>query len=159
MAAGRRYVAIIDAVSISAAREIFFIAAPTDSVVYIEEVCVTQEAQETSEQLPLMLYRTTTDSSAAGSANTPNPIEIGDPAFGGTVRTDIATGTSAETTQIRREAQNLLNGWLWKGSYEEPLLILSPTAGTASRAVVRLDTAPAAAITVSAYMIFREIGG
>lgn len=160
MSQGRRYIASIDAVTVSAVCDLFWIAAPTDAVVYVEEVVISQDTSETSEQLPLMLFRTTTDNSAAGTSNTPNPVEVGDPAYGGTVRTNI-TGASlaAETTPSRREAQNILNGWVWKGTYEEPLLVLSPTAGTAGRAVVKLDAAPSAAITVSGYVVLREIGG
>lgn len=160
MAAGRRYVAVLDAISVSAVCDLFWISCPTDAVVYIEEVCITQDTSETSEQLPLNLFRTTTDNSAVGTGVTPNPLEVGDPAYGGTVRYNITGGSlSAETTPIRRESQNILNGWLWKGSYEEPLLVMTPAAGTAGRAAVKLDAAPSAAISISGYMIIREIGG
>lgn len=159
MAAGRRYVSLIDSVAVTTAIEFFWGTAPTDAVVFLEEVCITQDASETSEQLLLSLARTATDSSAGGSANTPNPLEVGDPAFGGTIRTAVAAATSTDTTMIRQEAQNILNGWLWKGSYEEPLLIMSPTAGTASRFVLRCVNAPGASLNFSGYIIFREIGG
>jgi len=157
---GRVYIASIDAVAVTAVCDLFWITAPTDAVVFIEEVVITQDLIEISEQMPLMLFRTTTDNSAAGSANTPNPVEVGDPAFGGTVRHNITGGSlSAETTPSRRESQNILNGWHWLGSYEDPLLILSPTAGTASRAAVKLDVAPGASTSFSGYIRFREIGG
>ena len=157
---GRVYYASIDAVAVTAVVDLFFIAAPSDAVVYIEEVSITQDTIETSEQQPLMLFRTTTDNSAVGTANTPNPKEVGDPAFGGTVRTNITGASlSAETTPSRRESQNILNGWHWLGSYEEPLLILSPTAGTAGRASIKVDVAPAASTSYSGYVKIREIGG
>lgn len=160
MAVGRVYYASIDAVSVSAVCDLFWIGCPTDAVTYIEEVCITQDTIEVSEQMPLMLFRTTTDNSAAGSANTPNPLEVGSPAYGGTVRHNITGGSlSAETTPSRRESQNILNGWHWLGSYEEPLLVLSPTAGTAGRAAVKLDVAPAGATSFSGYVRIREIGG
>lgn len=159
MAAGRRYVAVLDSLAVTTAIEFFWATAPTDAVVYLEEVSITQDASETSEQLLLSLARTTTDSSGGGTGNTPNPIEVGDPAYGGTVRTAVAAASSADTTMIRQDAQNVLNGWLWKGSYEEPLLILSPTAGTASRMVLRCVNAPAASLNFSGYIILREIGG
>lgn len=159
MAAGRRYVSEITSVAVTTAIEFFFINCPTDAVVFIEEVNVTQDAGETSEQLVLEMHRTATDGSATGTANTPNPIEVGDPAFGGTVRTMLPAASSTKTTGSRREGQNVLNGWLWKGSYEEPLLVLGPIAGVASRATVRLVNAPGASLTFSGYLIFREIGG
>lgn len=159
MAVGRTYTSMIDGVAATTAIEFFFISCPTDAVVFIEEISITQDTIETSEQIPLQLWRTTTANEAVGTANTPNPTEIGMPAFGGTVRTMLAAASSAETTLIRREAQNILNGWLWKGSYEDPLLVLSPTAGTASRATIGLSSAPAASTTFSGYIRFREIGG
>lgn len=159
MAAGRRYVSILDSVAVTTAIEFFWLGAPTDAVVYLEEVNLTQDTSEISEQLVLSLARTTTDSSAGGSANTPNPLEVGDPAFGGTVRTAVAAASSADTTMIRQESQNVLNGWLWKGSYEEPILVMSPTAGTAGRMVIRLVNAPGASLNFSGYIVFREIGG
>jgi len=36
---------------------------------------------------------------------------------------------------------------------------MTPAAATAGRAAVKLDAAPSAAISISGYMIFREIGG
>jgi hypothetical protein len=159
MSVGREYTSEISGVAATTAIEFFFINCPTDAVVFITEINITQDTLETSEQIPLRLYRTATDSSAGGSANTPNPTEVGTPAFGGTVRTMVAAGSSTVTTPIRREGQNILNGWHWKGSYDEPLLVLGPTAGVASRAVVKLDGTPGASTTFSGFMKFLEIGG
>jgi hypothetical protein len=157
---GRVYYDVLDAVSVAAITDLWYVAAPTDAVVYVEEVILTQDTSEASEQLPLMLFRTGTDNAAAGTGKTPNPEEVGDPAFGGVVRTLITAGNLATvTTRIRREAQNIANGWFWKGSYEEPLVILSPTAGAAGRAVVKLDAAPGTALIVSGTLKLREIGG
>lgn len=160
MAAGRRYAAMIDAVSVSAVTDLFWIGCPTDAVTYIEEIFISQDASETSEQLPLNVFRTTTDNSAQGTSNTPAPLEVGDPAYGGTVRTNITGASlSAETTPVLRQSQNILNGWHLKGSYEEPLLILTPAAATAGRCAIKLDAAPGSAISISGYVVLREIGG
>lgn len=160
MAVGRTYYAHIDAVAVSAVADLFWFSCPTDAVVYLEEVCITQDASETSEQLPLRIFRTTTDNAANGSANTPNPIQVGDPAYGGTVRTNITGGSlSAETTPLMSESQNILNGWHLKGSYEDPLVVLTPAAATAGRCAIKLDAAPGASINVSGYIKLREIGG
>ena len=160
MAAGREYTTTpILGVAVTTAIEFFFISCPTDAVVFIEEINITQDTQETSEQLVLQLWRTATANEAVGTANTPNPTEVGMPAFGGTARTMLAAASSAKTTNIRREGQNVLNGWVWKGSYEEPLLILSPTAGVASRCAIGLITAPGVSTPYSGYVKFREIGG
>ena len=157
---GRVYEITVDAIAVSAVADIIWLSCPTDSVVYIEEIIVTQEASELSEQMPLFLFRTTTDNSAAGTSNTPNPTEVGDPAYGGVVRHNIVGGSlSAETTPIRRQSQNQLNGWHWKGSELDPILIMTPAAATAGRAALKLDVAPSTGITMDAYMRIREIGG
>jgi hypothetical protein len=159
MSLGREYQSIIDGVAATTAIEFFFIACPTDAVVLVTEISITQDTIELSEQLPLKLWRTADDESATGTANTPNPTEIGNPAYGGVVRTMLPAASSTVTTLIRRESQNILNGWLWKGSIEEPLLVLGPIAGVASRCTIGLHTAPAASTTFSGYVKFIEIGG
>jgi hypothetical protein len=157
---GRIYTAVLDALSVSAVCELFFIAAPTDAVVVIHEVVVTQDTSETSEQLPLNIFRTATNQSAKGTANTPAPHQVGHPAFGGVVRTNIlaAETLATETTMLFRQSQNQLNGWhiLWT---PETRPVLSPTAGVAAYLVIKLDVAPSAAIPISGYVTFEEIGG
>lgn len=160
MAVGRTYYAHIEGVAISAAADLFWFSCPTDAVVFLEEVCITQDASETSEQLPLRVFRTTTDNSANGTGVTPNPISVGDPAYGGVVRSNITGGLlSAKTTSLLSESQNILNGWHLKGSYEDPLVVLTPAAATAGRCAIKLDAAPGASINVSGYIKLREIGG
>ena len=157
---GRIYTAVIDATAVAAVCEIFYLAAPTDSVVVLHEVCITQDTSETSEQLPLNIFRTATDQAAKGTACTPNPMQIGDPAFGGVVRTNILTAETfaTETTMLYRCSQNELLGWhfLWT---PETRPVLSPTAGTAARLVIKLDAAPSASLPISGYITFEEIGG
>lgn len=157
---GRIYTAIMDAQAVAAVDELFNIIAPTDAVVVIHEIVITQDASETSEQLPLNIFRTATDQAAKGTANTPHPHQIGDPAFGGVVRTHVLTaeGFAVETTPLFRQSQNQLNGWhiLWT---PETRPVLSPTAGVASTLVIKLDVAPSASINISGYVTFEEIGG
>ncbi len=155
----RMYVASIDAISVSAVCDLFFVAAPTDAIVKIHEIFIGQDASETSEQLPIRLFRSTTDNSANGTANTPAPLEVGDPAFGGTVRTNITGGSlGAETTPLFSIPANVLNGFHFLPP-PEGRITLSPVAGTAGRFVVKLDAAPSAALTISGYIVFEEIGG
>jgi hypothetical protein len=153
---GRRYTAALDALSVSAVCELFNVIAPADAVVAIHEVSITQDAGETSEQLPVRIFRTATDQSAKGSANTPSPLEVGDAAFGGTVRTNVLTAETfaTETTMLFCQSQNVLNGWHWLWT-PETRPILSPSG----KLCVKLDAAPAAALTFSGYVIFEEIGG
>jgi hypothetical protein len=157
---GRVYTAVIDATAVAAVCEIFFIAAPTDSIVVIHEVMITQDTSETSEQMPVNIFRTATNQSAKGTSNTPTPHNVGDAAFGGVVRTNILTAETlaTETTMLFRMAQNQLNGWHWLWT-PETRPVLSPTAGVAAYLCVKLDVAPSASIPISGYMTFEEIGG
>lgn len=157
---GRKYIAPIDAVSVAAVCELFFVAAPTDAIVVIHEISISQDTSETSEQLPLRIFRTATDQSAKGTGITPAPLEVGDAAFGGTVRSNILTAETfaTETTMLWCNAQNVLSGWHYLPT-PECRIVLSPTAGTAGRLVVKLDAAPAAALTISGYAVIEEIGG
>lgn len=153
---GRRYTAALDALSVSAVCELFNILAPADAVVAIHEVSITQDAGETSEQLPVRIFRTATDQSAKGSANTPAPLEVGDAAFGGTVRTNVLTAETfaTETTMLFCQSQNVLNGWHWLWT-PETRPILSPSG----KLCIKLDAAPAGALAFSGFVVFEEIGG
>mgnify|MGYP001014350979 CR=1 FL=1 len=153
---GRMYVAPIDAVAVAAVCELFYIAAPSDAVVRLHEVVITQDASEVSEQLPFRIFRTVTDQSAKGSAITPAPLASGDAAFGGTVRSNILTAETfaTETTMLISESQNILTGFRYLPTPESRIDI-SPTAGL----VVKLDAAPSASLTISGYAVFEEIGG
>jgi len=160
---GRMYTATINAVSVSTIAELFAIMAPADSVVVVHEICITQDSSETSEQLPLHIFRTATDQSAKGSAITPAPLNAGDAAFGGTVRSNILTGATfaTVTTLLMRQAQNILNGWHILPR-PESRIVLSPGVSattTGANLVIKLDTAPTAALTISGYVVLEEIGG
>ena len=157
---GRIYTAVMDGIAVAAVCELFYIACPTDAVTVIHEVVITQDASETSEMLPLNIFRTATDQAAKGTAGVVNPHQVGDPAYGGVVRTNILTAETfaTETTLLFRQSQNELNGWhiLWT---PETRPVLGPTAGTASRLCIKLDVAPSASINISGYVTFEEIGG
>ena len=156
---GRLYYASLDAIAVSVVTDLFWVGSPTDAITVIEEILITQETLETSEQLPLRVFRTTTDNSAAGTGGVVNPAEVGSPAYGGVVRHNISGGSlSAETTPLFSIAQNILNGWHWLPTPEHRI-VLTPAAGTAGRLAVKLDTAPGSGLTVSGYMVLREIGG
>jgi len=152
----RMYVASMDHVSVTAVCELFYIAAPSDAVVRIHEIKITQDEGETSEQLPLRIFRTATDQTGKGTLLTGRPLSVGDTAFGGEVITTILTGATfaAETTMLLSEAQNILNGFHILPT-PECRIELSPSG----KLVVKLDAAPSATLYISGYMIFEEIGG
>jgi hypothetical protein len=156
---GRIYNIVLDAIAVTAVADLVWIGSPTDAITILHEVEITQDLVEISEQLPLNLFRTTTDNSANGTSNTPNPIQVGDPAYGGTVRTNITGGSLAtESTMLRRASQNVLNGWHWLFT-PETRIVLTPAAGTAGRLVIKLDAAPAASLSFSGVVTIEEVGG
>lgn len=159
MSIGRIYKAAFKGISHTVITDLFFIEAPTDAAVLIHRIWITNRDQETSEQLPVEVFRTTTANAAAGTAVTPAPRNVGDPAFGGTVRRTITGGSlAAATTDLFSVGENVLNGWLWLPTPDEQD-VLSPVAGTAGRLNVKLAVAPAAAILLDGFVVLEEIGG
>lgn len=153
---GRMYTAVMDSVAIAAAAELFFIEAPTDAVLVIHEIKITQDESETSEQLPLDIYRTATDQGAKGTAITPSPLAVGDSAFGGTIRSAILTAAVFATPGVKllSESQNALNGF-----HILPTPECRITISPGGYVVVKLNAAPASSLKFSGYVTFEEIGG
>lgn len=152
---GRFYYAPLDALSVAAVCELWAIKSASNMVTRIHEVSVTQDTSETSEQLPLMIFRTATDQSAKGSACTPNPVNPGDAAYSGTVRTNILTAETfaTESTPLWRDSENVLAGWHFLPKDQG---IIEIKGG--ALAVVKLDAAPSSSIPISGYMLIEEIG-
>lgn len=148
---GRRYVAIMDASSVSAAGDLIEIAAPSDAVVRILGAIFTQEASETSEQLDFSISRATT-SGSGGSSVTPVALEASDAAFGGTVERNNSTPAGTLTT-IHKEAVNMLTGWYYQ-PIPEAMIHIAPSGIV----VFRIDTAPGASLTMDGTVWFEEIG-
>jgi hypothetical protein len=150
------YTAVIDATAVAAICEIFFIKSPADAVTRIHEIFISQDTSETSEQLPLNIFRTATDQAAKGAANTPTPLSAGDAAYGGTVRTNIlaAETLATETTMLMRQSMNALNGWHILPT-PECRIDISPGTGVC----IKIDVVPAASLPISGYVTFEEIGG
>lgn len=147
---GRMYSVLMDAQSISAAKDLIRISAPSDAILLIHEVIVVQDASETSEQLPFQLQRASTD--GTGSSYTAKLLEASDAAFGGTAVTNLTADTTAGDILLRTSV-NVLSGWHYLPTPESRIVI--PPSG---RFVVRLDAAPAAALTMTVTVIFEEIG-
>jgi hypothetical protein len=153
--AGQIYYAVFDSVSVSAACDLFYLKPPSSRAVVIHEVVVTQDTSETSEQLPLQMFRTATDNSAQGSANTPAKGAPGFASAASTVRTNITGGNLATVTELlSTESQNVLGGWSFLPTPE-----CRPVVAPAGNGfVVRLKTAPTASIPISGRLVFEEIG-
>ena len=155
---GRVYSAVFEGVTVSVAQDFFELTAPATAAVCVREIHITQDDNETSQQLPVKLIRVpaTVTSGSGGSAPTPRKMENGSPAAAATVEannTTVAT-TSGTLEILRRIGDNVLNGWHWV-FLPETMLWLAPSGVL----VVRLVTAPSpSALTMSGEIVWEEIG-
>jgi hypothetical protein len=151
----RVYSIVVDALSVNAVTDLVYVKPHATRGFVVHEVLVTQDTSETSEQLPLNLFRTATDNAAQGTAGAANPLVPGDSAFSGTVRVGITgANLAAETTLLRREAQNVLGGWHYLPTPEARYVF----PGGGHGFVVKLDAAPSSALTISVTVTIEEFG-
>lgn len=153
----RLYSAVFAGVSVSAAQDLFSVQPAANKPCIIHEIHVTQDSGETSEQLPVQVRRlpATFTVGSGGAAVTPSPMTATDTASGATVRAnDTVVATTSGTAQtLRRQGDNVLNGWHWVFTPET-----RPSVVNGAGFVVHLPTAPAAALTMSGEIVFEEVG-
>lgn len=156
MSAGRIYYAPIEAVSVSAAQDLWEILAHSSVAVRLRGVYIAQSSDTDSEQLGITISRVTgtPTSGSGGGSITPTPVRPGDTAAVSTVErnntTQITGGTSVK---LVNDSFNVLSGYTFA-----PPEIEMPVAAPGTRLVVAI-TAPADAITLNGYAVIEEIGG
>lgn len=148
---GRMYTVLMDAVSVSAAKDLMRISAPATAALLLHEVKITQDASETSEQLPIQIQRSST--AGTGTAATPEKLDPGDAAASATAATNLTVDTTISGSPLWRESQNVLNGWHYLPT-PETRPVLAPSGILA----IRLDAPPAAALTLTVVAVIEEIG-
>lgn len=153
----RMYSAVFEGVSVSAIQDLFSLQPATQKPCIIHEVHITQDSGETSEQLPVRLRRlpATFTVGSGGAAVTPRSTTNSDTASGATVRrNDTVQATTSGTAQtLRRQGDNVLNGWHWVFLPEGRWTIVNGEG-----LVVEMVTAPGAALTMSGEIVFEEVG-
>lgn len=156
---GRVYSAGFTGVTVSAAQDLFQMSAPSDAVVMLHGVVVSNDASETSEMLRFTIQRASSGGTNTTSL-TPAPMEVGDAAFGGGVsRSGGSSGfaraaVSGTLTLLRGKSENILNGVEWLFTPET-----RPVVSPNSILIVGIETAPSSELTMSAELTFEEIGG
>jgi hypothetical protein len=151
------YVATFDGISVSAICELFYVKPASTRAVIIHEIKITQEISETSEQLPLQIARTATDQSAKGTSLTPAKLNVnGAASAGATVRSNILTADTFATLgdKLRVVSENVLGGWHELPTPETRIVLSAGGDGL----VVKLKTAPLAALTLDGVLVFEEVG-
>lgn len=151
----RMYSAVFEEVAVTAAQDLFEIVAPSDAIVWIHSVSITQssDAGDAQSEMLNLLYHRGSTSGSGGSAVTPTPLNVGDSAFGGTAEANN-TSQSTEGTKLRAECFNVLAGYIWQPTPEERIC-LSPSG----RLIIELQTTPADSLTMSGTVILEEVGG
>ena len=156
----RTYTVVFGAVSVSAAQDFFEITPADDKPVEICGLSLCQTGNSdvgdaAEECLRFSIIRGHTTSGSGGSAPTPSPLKPNDTAAGFTAEVNNTTIASTGTTMILHEDSfNVRAGYLnwWPPDME-------PTANQGNTTiVVRLNTAPADAITLSGTLYVREVG-
>jgi len=152
------YTVPFNAVAVTAQQDFFELNVPTDAVVIVHAVELSQssevgDAQE--EGLNILMKRGATTSGTGGTVPTAQPIETGSSAFGGTVEVNNTTKATAGTiVTLRAENWNVRMPYLWLPTPEMRFIL-----GPSSRFTVELATTPADSITMSGTLTFEEIGG
>jgi hypothetical protein len=158
MSLGMMYSAQFNGVSVTAQQDLFEVVAPSDAVVILHQLVVTQssevgDAQE--EGLLIRLRRGMTTSGSGGSSVTPALLQSGFSAAGSTVEVNNTTKSQDGTiVTLHSEAWNIRAPFVWLPP-PEARIILSPSA----RFAVELATTPGDAVTMAGTLILEELGG
>lgn len=121
-------------------------------VTLIDRIWITQSSLDTSEQSACKVQRITT--TGTGTGTTPEPLDPGTAAFGGTVETDASIEpTYTAGTEILEQGFNLLSGFLWTPSNDDEFMVM----GGADLIGIMLDVAIAGA-DLNYGCTLREIG-
>ncbi|NKB59005.1 MAG: hypothetical protein GKS00_21980 [Alphaproteobacteria bacterium] len=133
----------------SAAQDLVRVSAPSDAVLVVHEVNVTQESTETSDTGAIQLQRASTD--GTGTSYIPKLLQPSDAAFGGSAVTNLTADTTAGDV-LYREGYNILPGYRKLFTPEQ-----RPVVPPSGRFVVRSDVAITAA-TLTCELVVEELG-
>jgi hypothetical protein len=140
--------------SVTAAKTLIEVMNSGNSVLKVMAVGVTNDGSETSDEVSVELKRVT--GTGTGTAATAVKADAGEAAFGGANKVNLTVEpTYASEDPFWAEGFNLLAGATHAWSiYEAPTI----RAGTGNGVGLKLDTAPAGATTIRAWIRICEIG-
>lgn len=147
------YTAEIVISSLSTAKTILYLQAPSTACLEILSVSTSNLTSETSEQLSIGLYNVTTIGSPSGTSITPEKHENLDAAASCTAAGDLSVEPSAYSSKgIDVQGINNLSGYRYDPMPEE-----RPIVGPSRAIGVRMLTAPTS-FDCRVQVVFREIG-
>lgn len=149
---GRMYTIEIGSQAQTTAKTLIEVASPTDAVTLIERLHVKQTSFDTSENLGVKCEDVTT--TGTGTATTARPMQEGDSAYGGTVKTNHTVEPTYSGTVYLEDGFNVLSGFLWTPANDDEVISIAPS----QLAGFSLDVAPSASMNFSYGATIREIG-
>lgn len=159
---GRIYVANFEDIAVTAAQDLFEIAAPSTGIVVVHKWSLFQttdvgDAAEEILELETVRGDGTVTSGSGGASVTPEPIDNGDGAAGSTVERNNTTRMAVGTGTL-----DLLEKYGWNVRIPTEVIYipeLRPVITPSDRWTLSLNDAPADSITCSGMVVFEEIGG
>ncbi len=158
----RRYRTGFSNVAVTAGQDLIEIQSPADAITRVLKAILSQSTElgdAAEEQLRLQWKRGvgSVTSGSGGSTATPQPIEDGDAAYGGTVEVNNTTRMAVGSGSIEMFPEF---SWNIRQNYVEIYLpedldIISPS----NRLALDLLAAPADSITMSLLVVLEEVGG
>lgn len=157
------YRATFKEIAVTAAQDLFELLAPADATVIVHRWTISQKTEvgdAAEEMLTITVNRGvgSVTSGSGGASVTPQPVEDGMAAFGGTVErnntTILAVGTGTLETDIEVYEWNIRVPFEHIYTPEERPIISPSTYFT-----LELETAPADSVTMSGTLVFEELGG
>jgi len=135
----------------TAAGDIVEINAPADGIVIIHSVQVTQSTSETDDSTEIRISRFVT-SGTGGATPTANPMEVGSPAFGGTIEEGSTVDASGTEAELYSEGISLLAGFqkIWTPDMRP---IIPPSGRIVVKTIVAVTS-----VTINYVVEFEEIG-
>lgn len=139
---------------LAAAKTLMYLTAPASAVVEILSASVTNEANETNEQILCTFQKIGTLGTPTATTVTPAKHEDGDQAAGSTVKANVTASEPTYTadTEIAREGTSSLGGWFYTPVPEERKYV--PPSGSIGLRVINAPTSFDAVVRLT----FREIG-
>lgn len=145
--------------AITNAGELFYALVPADAIHEVISASVTEISIDAaaSEQMEIAIQQVSAGAVGGGDASTPDPIETGGSAAGGTFKTGGTeiTGLTLGGRQFGRKAVENVNGWYFEPIDRHARPRFSPTKEWCIALTVNLSGAH----TVVLEVVFDEIGG
>lgn len=154
---GRVYTVVFDAVSVTAAQDLFELTPADDKPIELVRLKLFQTSDvgdAAAENLQLKVIRGNTTSGSGGTAPTPAPVSPGAPAAGFTAEVNNTTvATSGTAVTLMADGWNIAVGCdIWFDDEER-------LGANQSNTLIRItQTAPADALTMSGTLWVRELG-